>query len=125
MLNARCGIDHIAKDITVLDQTETVMETNADVDLIDFVAAFAVVDQGALHIRGGFDGPDAVLKLSKYRVANGFNDASALGLDDGKQDAVVAVDHGHVLDVAFFLGIRRRSLDVAEKDRHRRPQLLE
>ena len=125
MLNARCGIHHIAKYIAILHQTEAVMETNADVDLIDFIPALAVVDQSALHVRGGFDGAHAILKLSKNCVANGFDDPAALGLDDRKQNAVVAVDHGHVFDVAFFLGIRRRSLDVAEKNRHRRPQLLE
>src|SRR5207302_9148898 len=45
--------------------------------------------------------------------------------DDGKENAVVAIDHRHVFDVALLFGKRRRPFDVAEKNRHRRAQFLE
>src|SRR5437763_425550 len=101
------------------------MQTDSDMDLIDFFTPLSVFDQGELHTDAGSYGPYGILKTGEDGITERFNDASAFGFNDWKENTVVAIDHRHVLDIALFLRIGSRALDVAEKYGHRRSQLLE
>ena len=101
------------------------MQTNPNMDLIDFVAPFPVLDQNALHVGSGFYSGDRIMEAGEDRIPNRFDNAPALTLDNGKQNTVMAIDHRHVFDIALFFGVRSRAFDVAEQNGHGRAQLFQ
>jgi hypothetical protein len=101
------------------------VKADAYVDLVILFLAFPILYKGALHLGCGFDALDRIIKLRQDGVADRLHNTAAFVLDDREQQGVVAADHRHVLDVALLLGVRGRSLYVAEKNRHRSLELLE
>jgi len=125
MLYPRRGVNNVAKHIVVPHQTQAVMQANANPDLVDFCPAFAILGKRTLHTGSGLHGADRIVELGQNRVSDCFDNAAAFSFDHGKQYGVMVIDHLHVCEIAHFFGIRRRTPDVAEENRHGRAQLLE
>ena len=102
MLDTGCGVDDIAEYIAFLEKTKAVMQTHADMNLLDFFAPLTVFLERPLHAYGGFHRSNLVFKAGHDGVANRFHDAAAFAFDDRKQDAVMAIDHRHACQVTFL-----------------------
>src|SRR5262245_24435470 len=92
---------------------------------LEFGFSVALLLEDALHCGARSNGGYGIIKARHDRVANRFHDHAALTFNDWEQEVVVAIEHRHVFDIAFFFGVCGGSLDVAEENRDRRSKLLQ